>query len=160
MPTPKKGSILLDQARIGLARLWLFGSGLIASILIAQSVAGKYEGVVQDVWSWALPSIIPTLSLILAVLGANALGKEKKQNRVQRTFYTITFWLSASYLVLILSTLAVEPLVALDAPSLYKLSNLWLAPFQGFVTSSMGVLFFTCESAAAGDKAGVSEGIS
>ena len=153
MTKRKMRTLPLAEARLGLARLWFSGSGLFALILIAQSIAGKYEKEVQEVWGWALPTILPTLSLILAVLGASALKTEQEQIKVQRTFYSIALWLSAGYLGLILVTLLIEPLTVLSALSLYKLSNLWLGPFQGLVTSSIGVLFFTREKAQGKDAA-------
>lgn len=146
MARGRRKTLPLEQARIGLARLWFGGAGLLTLILIAQSMAGKYRGEVQEVWGWALPTVLPTLSLILAVLGATALKPEVEDCRVQRTFYSLAFWLSAAYLGLILVTLFAEPLVDLDALALYKQSNLWLGPFQGLVTSAIGVLFFTQES--------------
>jgi hypothetical protein len=139
-PSEQK-TLPIDRARQGLAWLWLGYGGAIFLILVAQSLGGKYEGQVQEVWGWALPNIIPTLSLILAVLGAGALQPRTAALAVRRTFYAIAFWLSLTYLTLILVTILAEPLTASEPLALFKLSSLWLAPFQGLVTSAIGVLF-------------------
>ena len=131
----------IERARQGLAWLWLGGGGIIFLLLVAQSLAGKYEGEVQEVWGWALPTIIPTLSLILAVLGVGALEPGDGLLKVRSAFYTIAFWLSAIYLTLILVTILVEPLTPGEPLARFKLSSLWLAPLQGLVTSAIGVLF-------------------
>jgi hypothetical protein len=131
----------IERARQGLAWLWLGGGGLIFLLLVAQSLAGKYEGEVQEVWGWALPTIIPTLSLILAVLGVGALEPSDGLLKVRSAFYTIAFWLSATYLTLILVTILVEPLTSDEPLALFKLSSFWLAPLQGLVSSAIGVLF-------------------
>ena len=135
--------IPLERARLQLAKLWFIGSGLIVLILIAQSIFGKYQGEAQDVWSWALPTIVPTLSLIIAILGAGALEPINNEITVRQTFHTFAYWLSCAYLFVILATIGAEPFTAYEPLQLLNLSNLWLAPFQGLVTSAIGVLFFT-----------------
>src|SRR5262249_39512180 len=140
--------IRLDEVRWKLAKLWLIMSTFFALLLIGQSVTNKYADKVTDVWSWALPTIIPTLSLILTVLGATANETRKDdQARIKKPFYRAAYWLSAFYLSLILGTVLVAPIAPTpyreNPIELYKLSNLWLGPIQGFVASSMAVLFFT-----------------
>lgn len=136
-------TLSLSRARLRLARLWFIGAGLIYFILIAQSVTGKYRGEAQEVWGWALPTTIPTLALIIAVLGAGALQPATEAAKVRSDFYAVAFWLSVSYLALIVALILVEPVSPFEPLALYKLSSLWLAPLQGLVTSAIGVLFFT-----------------
>jgi hypothetical protein len=135
--------IPLERARLKLARLWLVGAGLIILILVAQSIFGKYGSEVPDVWEWALPTIMPTLSLIVAVLGIGALESKSAKASVRKTFLEISVTLSGGYLALILITILAEPLTNSEPLSLYKLSSLWLAPIQGLVTASIGIVFFT-----------------
>jgi len=142
----KDPTILLHIARWKLARLWLLLSGLIALVLIIQSTMGKYPGKAQNVWSWALPTILPTLSLILAVLGANALDPEDKSVTVRKTFYSLAVGLSLAYLLLVLLTLTLDPMTPYESVELMTLSNLWLGPFQGVVASAIAVLFFSRKS--------------
>lgn len=134
--------ILLDRARSLLARIWIAGATAIFLLLVAQSLFGKYQGQAQQVWGWALPAIMPTLSLIVSTLGVEAL-QAKQLLEVRRQYAKIAAWLSVSYLGLILFTILVEPLTAFDSLELLKLSNLWLGPLQGLAVSAIGVLFFS-----------------
>lgn len=142
-PAPPADTVSLDRARWRLAVLWFSLSGLVTLTLIVQSAAGKYSDVVQEVWSWALPTIMPTLSLILAVLGANALQPDGPGTRVRKAFYSLALVLSLAYLLLVLLTITLDPLTPYDSLELMNLSNLWLGPLQGVVASSIAVLFFT-----------------
>jgi len=143
-PQKPDDSILLDEVRWKLARIWLIMGGIFFLLLIIQSVMGKYAGKVQNVWGWALPTIMPTMSLIVTVLGAGAVedGKEDK-TKVKKPFYLTVYWLSVVYLGIVLGTLLAEPFTPFDSVELLNLSNFWLGPFQGLVTSAMAVLFFT-----------------
>jgi hypothetical protein len=136
-------TVLLDLVRLRLSVLWLSGSGLIVLMLIAQSLMGKYQDKTQDVWGWALPTMLPALSLILSVLGADALVHESEKIEARRSFFVIAYMISAMYLFLVFTTIAIEPFTPFEPLELLKLSNLWLAPMQGLVTSALGVLFFT-----------------
>lgn len=139
----KETTIPLDRARWQLAKLWFVLVTPTIGILIIQSIFGKYEGRAHNIWGWALPTVMPTLSLIIAALGATALEADKSKAEVKRPFYATACWLSAVYLLLILATILVEPLTHYESLELLGLSNLWLGPFQGLVASSIGVLFLT-----------------
>lgn len=139
-----QATVTLDHVRWQLAKLWFSLSGTIFLILIIQSMFGKYQGKVQAVWSWALPTLMPTLALIITVLGASALGASRDGSRkVKRSFYIISLWLSALYLLLIIVTLLVEPFTPFESLELLNLSSLWLGPFQGLVASALAILFFS-----------------
>src|SRR5260370_30125865 len=136
-------TVPLSRARSRLAAQWLIGSSIIFLLLILQSVFGKYHDKAQQVWSWALPSLMPTLTLIISVLGANALEPQDEGVNVRKGFYQMAIWLSAVYLFLVLFTFLIEPFTSFDSAELLSLSNLWLGPFQGLVASTVGLLFFT-----------------
>ena len=131
----------LDRVRTRLAVLWLVGSGLIVFTLVLQSLFGKFSSGVQEVWGWALPTIMPTLGMILTVLGYTALDPNYSKTEVRASFYAIAWWLSLVYLILVLLTIWIQPFVSAEPIQLMRLSNLWLGPFQGLVASALGVLF-------------------
>jgi hypothetical protein len=137
----------LETARARLTAEWLLLAGLIFLVLIIQSVFGKYQNKAQEVWTWALPSIMPTLTMIVSVLGVDAARAQAREVHVQKNFYTIAMVLSACYLLLILATILIEPFTSFDPLDLLKLSNLWLGPFQGLVASAVGFLFISRRSA-------------
>src|ERR1035437_2594491 len=101
--------IPLEEVRVQLAKLWLLGSLTTGSILVLQSLLGKYGQNVQEVWGWVLPSVMPTLGMVLAVLGYTALDRTLLQSVVRRTFYDIAWWLSLVYLALLALTVLIQP---------------------------------------------------
>ncbi len=137
-------SLGLDSVRTRLAALWLGGSALVLVILVLQSLLGRYGEKVQDVWGWALPTLMPTLGMTVAGLGYTALDPTMSETVVRRSFFNVAFWLSALYLALILLTVLIQPFVGADsqqALQMMRVSNLWLGPIQGLVASALGVLF-------------------
>ena len=138
--------IPLDAVRARLAVVWLTGTGAIFVLLVLQSLLGRYDDKTQEAWGWLLPTVMPSLGLIVTVLGYSALDPLLTQTVVRRTFVRVAIALSITYLLLILLTILIQPLVAPDATKaleLMRTSNLWLGPFQGLVASSLGVLFVT-----------------
>jgi len=110
---------------------------------------GRYENP-SEIFGWALPIIMPSLSLIITVLGASAFGPAEKQE-VRRSFFGLALWLSVIYLVLVPGTILIEPFTPQQEGqdgSLLRISSLWLGPLQGLVASAMGVLFFTKQPAS------------
>ena len=136
----------LDNVRTRLATVWLTGAGLIFVLLVVQSLLGRYEDNTQEAWGWLLPSVMPSLGLIVTVLGYSALDPNFSKSVVRKSFVNVAVALSAVYLLLILLTILIQPIAAPDATKaldLMRTSNLWLGPFQGLVASALGVLFVT-----------------
>jgi len=143
----------LDSVRARLATIWLAGSGLIFVLLVVQSLLGRYGDKTQEAWGWLLPTIMPTLGMIVTVLGYTALDPVFSTSVVRKIFFHIAFWLSALYLALVLLTLLIQPLTTNDpgkAVEVMRLSNLWLGPFQGIVASALGVLFVSKQKTSSG----------
>jgi hypothetical protein len=133
--------ISIDVVRVRLGRLWLIGTLAITTIMVIQSLLGKYEKDSQEAWGWLLPTITPTLGMIVAVLSYTALDRTLLDASVRRSFYVITWWLSFVYLFFILLTILIQPFTNRQPIELMRMSNLWLGPMQGLVGSALGVLF-------------------
>jgi hypothetical protein len=131
----------LEKARNRLASLWLIAAALIFITLVIQSLRLVYGTGVQEVWGWILPVTMPTLGMIVTVLGYTALDPSLSDSMVRRSFLGLAFWLSLVYLCLILLTILMQPLSPGKPLELMRMSNLWLGPFQGLVASAIGVLF-------------------
>jgi uncharacterized membrane protein len=148
-PMSSAALINLDRVRSRLAAVWLTGGGLVFFVVVIQSLMGRYGEKTQDAWGWLLPTIMPTMGMIVTVLGYTALDPLLSSTTVVRNgFFQTAFWLSLMYLVLVLLTVLMQPLVAGDpvkAVELMRLSNLWLGPFQGLVASALGILFISKE---------------
>jgi hypothetical protein len=141
---PASQVILLDDVRVRLAWVWLGGGGLILMILVVQSLLHVYGDMTQEAWGWFLPTLMPTLGMIITVLTYTALDPLTLGSVVRRTFVHIALGLSITYLILVLLTIAMQPLAAQNAADrvgLMRTSNLWLGPVQGIVASALGVLF-------------------
>ena len=132
----------LDYVRLRLSRVWLIGCGALFAILTVQSLAGKYDAREQLVWSWALPTLVPVLSLVLTVLGSDALKPQGSNLLVRTSYYRVALWMSCFYLLLVAAPIFVEPLTSRDNIALFSVSNLWLAPLQGIVIAALTVVFF------------------
>jgi hypothetical protein len=132
------------------ARVWLIGAGVIFTLLVAQSLWHAYGDLTTEVWGWFLPTLAPTLALIITVLTYTALDPLMTGAVVRKGFVPIALWLSVVYLFTVLLTILVQPFTAktpADAVALMRTSNLWLGPFQGLVASALGVLFVSKERA-------------
>jgi hypothetical protein len=133
----------IRKCKVWLASIWFLGTGVIFVILFFQSVGGVYEPLTKDVWEWFLPNLMPTLSLIVGILALDAVGKVIQKQTVDRFFFRLTLGLSGCYLILMVVTIL--SLLRWPGPNekiaFLKMSSLWLGPFQGLVTASLGVFF-------------------
>ncbi len=129
------------KSRNRLAILWFTGSGVIFSVLLLQTFLGRYGENSSAAWEWFLPTIMPTLSLIVGVVVMDTVGKGVKLRSVDGFVFRLSFILSLFYLVAVSLTIFLKPFSPLSASELMKLSNLWLGPFQGLVSASLGVFF-------------------
>jgi FlaA1/EpsC-like NDP-sugar epimerase len=133
--------ITLDSARSRLATVWLTGSAIITAIVVCQSLLGRFGDKTQEAWAWLLPNIMPTLTMIVTVLGYTAMDQQASRFVVRKTFLRFSISLSTIYLMLVLLTILMQPFASGDPLQSMRVSNLWLGPFQGLVASALGVLF-------------------
>ncbi|MCI5218089.1 MAG: hypothetical protein D3914_02595 [Candidatus Electrothrix sp. LOE2] len=126
--------------------IWFTGSGFLFALLLLQTIFGKYGteiSEIKDPWGLMLPTFIPTLSLIIGVLVSDATGSQDSEETatVDQFFFRLSCFLSIAYLVTVILTILLSPFAKLSLLELMKLSNLWLAPFQGLVTAALGAFF-------------------
>lgn len=136
-----KTKISSAAGRKWLATIWLLGGAFLFALFIVQSVSGKYDPRVQDAWGWLLPTIMPTLSLIIGVLAANAVSPKPQGGQVDRYIFWLAMGLSVAYLAAVVFTVIAQPFVLRSPLDLFSLSNLWLGPLQGLVAGTLGVFF-------------------
>jgi hypothetical protein len=138
--------IPLDSVRSRLAAVWGTGAGLAVLLVVVQSLLGRFGDRTQDAWGWLLPTIMPSLGMIVTVLGYTALDPLFSKLVVRKSFFVIAMVLSIGYLGLVTLTVLIGPFAAENGSQMVDLmntSNLWLGPFQGLVASALGVLFVT-----------------
>lgn len=135
-------SLPVVRCRKRLATLWFAGSGILFFLVLVQTLLGHYGDKANEAWGWALPTIMPTLSLIIGVLVADALGKGTRTTQgVSAFLFRLTFSLSAAYLLVVVLTIVFQPFASLSPIELMRQANLWLGPFQGLVSASLGVFY-------------------
>src|ERR1051326_4090724 len=123
MPEEKMSFVPLEQARAKLAGIWFIGSGAVFIILVVQSILGKFGGRLQEVWAWFVPNVLPTLALMLGILGANALTAAQDKRQVKEFFFKLSKYLSIFYVAILALTILLEPLSRMESVQLYMLSN-------------------------------------
>lgn len=135
--------IPLANTKKQLTIIWFSGSGILFALLLLQTIFGKYGAETKDAWGLMLPTFIPTLSLIIGTLVPDASGSNDSEETatVDRFFFRLSCFLSITYLATVILTILLSPFAKLSLLELMKLSNLWLAPFQGLVTASLGAFF-------------------
>ena len=135
--------IPITNTKKRLTIIWFSGSGILFALLLLQTIFGKYGTEAKDAWGLMLPTFMPTLSLIIGTLLVDtAAAKDDKEiATVDRFFFRLSCFLSIAYLLTVILTILLSPFSKLSLLELMKLSNLWLAPFQGVVTAALGAFF-------------------
>lgn len=126
--------------------MWLIGGLAFYAFIIFQSSIDRYEPDTAKVWAWALPVIMPTMLLIVAVQAAEAVHAKRTNTQdagpiVSRLFFWWTVILSLFYLGIVWSTALIPIFSGDNSLPLMQRSQLWLGPFQGLVAGAFGVFY-------------------
>ncbi|MGH8615997.1 MAG: hypothetical protein ACREYF_29295 [Gammaproteobacteria bacterium] len=130
-----------NTARRRLATVWFSGAGFLFGILMLQSLLGRYGRSAEEVWNWFLPSVVPTLTLVVGVLVSDALGHSGEQGEVDRFIFRLALVLSVSYLLVLTLPIVIAPFSERLPSELFQASRLWIMPFQGLVSAALGAFF-------------------
>ena len=137
--------ILVADSQRRLVFIWFTGSGFLFALLLLQTIFGQYGSEAREAWVLMLPTFVPTLFLIIGALiaDADATGSADPDETVtvDRFFFRLADFLSIAYLTTVILIILLSPFSKFSQPELIKLSNLWLAPFQGLVTAALGAFF-------------------
>ena len=150
----------LTRSKWMFASIWLGGAGLVFLILVVQSLVGRYGSQSEDAWAWYLPTVMPTLSLIIGVLAidfrvaatANATAAASATTTIAndakvlpvsaRGLLWLGVGLSVFYLLLVAVTILAQPFLQGVSPiELMHRSNLWLGPLQGLTAGVLAAFF-------------------
>jgi hypothetical protein len=136
----------IRRAMWRLACIWFIGAGLCFVVLVAQSQAGMFEPETGTVWSWFLPTVMPTLSLVVGALVAEYRKLPADAPKAAAVAGSPVFWLGAAlsgfYLLLLGTTITASSLQVEAAPiALMQRSNFWLGPLQGLCVAALGFFF-------------------
>jgi hypothetical protein len=135
----------VDSVRTRLSVVWFSGALVILLLVAVQTLNGRYGDHTQEVWTWLLPNLMPTLGTILAGIVATAMDPHRSRSVVRSDFYRLSLGISLFYLALVLLTILIAPtgagVTAKGAVEEMHTANLWLGPVQGVVATVLGVLF-------------------
>jgi len=138
-------TMIMSSAKRRLAQLWFIGVGTLFFLVFILSAIGRYGDNAVDAWAWFLPTIMPTLSLIVGVFVLDVMQQRADSATSDPFFFKLTFWLSAAYLIAVLLVLTLPNLAFVAAGvtvfDFMNQANLWLGPFQGLVAATMGAFF-------------------
>ena len=129
------------QSKKRLAVLWFIGSGIAFLVVLFQTILGRYLGEADKAWSWFLPAVVPTLSLMIGVFVADTLNRRLSDKQVDKFMYNIAFGLSVTYFLIIYITIFMQPFSNISPFKLMQQSTLWLSPLQGLAAASLGAFF-------------------
>jgi hypothetical protein len=147
----------LTKSKWMFASIWLGGAGLVFLILVVQSLVGRYGSQSEDAWAWYLPTVMPTLSLIIGVLASDfRIAATATANSTTSTtnadakvlpvsargLLWLGVGLSVFYLLLVAVTILAQPFLQGVSPiELMHRSNLWLGPLQGLTAGVLAAFF-------------------
>lgn len=129
----------MRQCQYRLLGVWLAGAGLLGAILVVQQMRGYYGADAQAAWAWFSPNVVPTVSLMVAVVVAAQQQHEDRQ--VDRAFYRMTLAASVIFLLLLFATVLAQPFTDSTPLELMQGSTLYLAIFQAFAAGMLGAFF-------------------
>jgi uncharacterized membrane protein HdeD (DUF308 family) len=131
----------MGVAKKRLAVLWFTCFALLLLTMIVQTVTGHFGKDDTEAWGWFFPSIMPTLSLMIAVLVGDALRQTVSPTAVDKFMFQLAFSISLLYFVAVGIAIVAGVNPNVPAVTYMRMSNLWLGPLQGIVSGSLGLFF-------------------
>ena len=98
--------IPLQQGRRSLAIIWLVCGGILFGYLVLQTVLNHFGDRTEEVWSWLLPTVLPSMSLIVAAL---FVSRHSERATVDRFAFRVAFAMSLAYLLVVILIVVVQP---------------------------------------------------
>jgi hypothetical protein len=125
--------------------MWFLAGGILFIILFVQTLSGHYGKEADVAWAWFLPTVLPTLSVIVGVVVSESFGKAGKDGTIGRFPLRVTVALSILYLLAVTAVFLWDQANQLP---LMKVANLGLGPLQGLVAAAIGAFFSRTSSVA------------
>jgi hypothetical protein len=151
-------STQFERCRKSLATVWFTGAALTFTLIFLQTLFGKFDGAEKRAWSWYLPTVMPTLSLIIGALVTDRRSEPSADARCVDPFlYRLAMSLSAAYFLVMLGPVMAQPFTDMTILEVLDLSSLWLGPLQGLVAASLGAFFIRSEARLGAHHGGVTD---
>jgi hypothetical protein len=139
--------ITMNRSKYFLGSVWLIGFLIPFLLLTIQTIGGtKYldENKVDrvgDVWAWFLPTVLPTLSLMIGVFIVDAANQSLRDKDVSPFIFVLAVVFSLVYLSVLSLMFILNHGDFVTDPAHLKQSSLFLGPLQGLVSGLIGVFF-------------------
>lgn len=134
----------MNRCRRTLSALWFGASAFLFLLVFFQTHLSNSDKYLKAAFSWLLPSLMPTLSLMVGVMATEAIGNrsgDQPEGGADPSFFKLTFAISLLYLLTLLLVLLLQPFSSSSRPEALADSNIYLGPFQGLVAASIGAFF-------------------
>jgi hypothetical protein len=125
--------------------IWSAGCAVVAVLLAAQSLFGKYGDAPGPAWAWFLPLVAPPLALVWTAY-VHDRRREHPADSVDSFALGMSKWLSIGYLFALLALLLVQPVTNWTPLKLVDMSRLFLGPAQAVLTWYLGAFFVSQKS--------------
>jgi hypothetical protein len=134
-------TIGLQRAQNRLLVLWTVGGGIVFLLTLLKAFDPNATSM-NRFWSWTIPSIFPTLLLIIGARAGSAIADRRGQEKeVDRLFFLVTVGVSAFYLVTAFITLWAAIHWSTNGLDFLATSSYYLGPLQGLTSASLGAFF-------------------
>lgn len=135
--------ILLAETRKKLLGLWIGFSAAIALLVLAQTVAARYETIEGLAWAWTAVVLLPTLLLLFSAV---LLHKNPSKVLLYSSFRAV-YAGTMGYGMFIAVTLLSIPLALrqFSMEQYLRVSLLWLLPFQVLLLVILWLMYFRKE---------------
>lgn len=131
----------MPRARKTLAYLWFGLAGLIFFYLFALTLSGRFpKDELTQLWGFLLPSVVPALSLMVAVFFMDPAVDEAKRP-VEGFLLGLAVGISAVYLLVLGTTLWWLANSQQPIHEATSVPNIFLGPFQGTVSAALAYFF-------------------
>ena len=130
-----------SKCRAALATLWFVIGGGLFILFVVQTILGRYDDKADEAWAWFLPTIMPTLLLMVATFAAEITASQDKDPSIKPFIFFLSFGISLIYLTAVALVILLQPFAAAAFTEVMKQSNLFLGPFQGLVAGALGIFF-------------------
>jgi hypothetical protein len=131
----------MARCKIILGVIWMaFFLGLF-TLLLLQVDGSKYGGDAGTVWSWFLPMILPTVTLIVGVFLLDVQNNSIQEAKVNFIVFFLAVSGSIIYLIFLSWIFLGEPFSSKNVFSAMKDYGMPISVLQGLVNSLIGVFF-------------------
>ena len=136
-------TVTLASAQKLISLPWFGGFVGTFILFLMQTRWEVYREVEKEAWSWFLPTMIPSISIILGTIIYDVVQKPAKATRVDKFSLWLTFGFSLLYLVVLLITIASAPNFngGKGALAFLQSSSIYLNPLQGLVGLTLGAFY-------------------